>query len=287
MTQSYIGKHIRLNRILKNNKTIIVPVDDSLIMGPKENLFKLNETVEKIVSAKPNALMGFKNPIEYMVKNNNHIPYIYNITASTMLRNHTRKSIISSVENAITMGADCVAAHINFSSTYETEMLKSFSQIANDCDKFGIPLLAIAYPRRELDGKDYNYNDLKDSNPTEYAELVAHCVRIACELGADIIKTQYTGSVDSFRIVTESACNHPIITAGGSKKSVDLSLKQISEAIEAGAAGISFGRNVFNATNIDEYISAAKSIVFDNYTYQNAIEKYYKGVDSFNEKTTE
>ena len=100
------------------------------------------------------------------------MPFIYNLTASTILNLHTKKIVISTVETALRVGVDCVAAHINFSSQYENEMIHTFSNISQECDRLGMPLLAIAYPRCEKDGKDYNYDDMKESDVEQYTELV-------------------------------------------------------------------------------------------------------------------
>ncbi len=283
MTNSNIGKKKRLETIFVEQKTVIVPVDDSLIIGPKNNLLHIENTIKTIAQGKPNALMGYKRTAEYIVENSLSIPFIFNLTASTILNAHTKKTIVASVENALTAGADCVAAHINFSSCYEAEMIHNFSMIANECDRLGVPLLAIAYPRKENNGKDYNYDDIKLEDPKRYSELVAHCVRVVCELGADIVKTQYTGSAETFKYVTESACDKPVIIAGGAKESIEKSLKRISESMDANAAGVSFGRNIFNADYIVPYINAVKNIVFYKMSYQNAITCYYDEIGGKNE----
>lgn len=278
MTLSSIGKQRRIEKLFTKNKTMIVPVDDSLIIGPKDNLLDLKKTIKTISLGRPNGIMGFKETAEIMAENSISVPFIYNLTASTILNSHTKKTVISSVENALIAGADCVAAHINFSSCYEGEMLKNFSTIASECDRLGIPLLAIAYPRKEIDGKDYNYNDIKDIEPSEYEALIAHCVRVVCELGADIVKTQYTGSVESFRKVITSACGKPVIIAGGPKESVEMSLERVAMSIDAGGSGVSFGRNVFNAEHIIPYMNAIKGIVFNQNSYQDAVLNYYAEV---------
>ncbi|MDR2720113.1 MAG: hypothetical protein LBC03_04860, partial [Nitrososphaerota archaeon] len=186
------------------------------------------------------------------------------------------KTLIASVENAVVAGAECVAAHVNFSSQYETEMLHNFAAISNECDRLGIPLLAIAYPRSERNGEDYNYDDVKESNELAYAELVAHATRVVCELGADIIKTNYTGSEESFKTVVQAALGKPVIIAGGPKVPVEISFKRVEGTMRAGGAGISFGRNVFNADNIVPYLTAVHQIVFKSESWQKAVETYYK-----------
>ena len=275
MTFSSLGKQRRLNKLFTNGKTLVVPVDDSLIFGPKEGLFDLDRTLYEILSAQPNAILGYKRDLEFVNQHRINTAFIYNLTASTVLSAHTQKTVIACVENALSAGAECVAAHINFSSRYENEMLHNFALIANECDKLGMPLLAIAYPRKEnADGTDYNYEDLKDQDHTAFAELVSHCTRVACELGADIIKTYYTGDVESFKSVTKAACGKPVIIAGGPKVPVEKSLESAYNAILAGAAGISFGRNVFNADHAIEYITALRKIIFGGATLKDAKNSY-------------
>lgn len=276
MTFSLSGKQRRLNKLFTNNKTLVVPVDDSLIFGPKEGLFDLEKTLHEILSAQPNAILGFKRDLEFVNTHSINTPFIYNLTASTVLNAHTKKVVINSVEEALSAGADCVAAHVNFSSKYENEMLYNFAMIANECDRLGMPLLAIAYPRKEnADGTDYNYEDLKEKDHEAFAEIVAHCTRIACELGADIIKTYYTGDAESFKKVVKAACGKPVIIAGGPKVAVEKSLENAYNAISAGGAGISFGRNVFNERNIFAYLFAAKQIIFKLDKWQDAVKKYH------------
>lgn len=275
MTFSVLGKQRRLNRLFTNDKTLVVPVDDSLIFGPKEGLFDLDRTLQEILSTHPNAILGFKRDLELVNEHSINTSFIYNLTASTVLNAHTKKVVIASVADALSAGADCVAAHINFSSQFENEMLHNFALIANECDRLGLPLLAIAYPRKENDdGTDYNYEDLKEKDHEAFAEIVAHCTRVVCELGADIIKTYYTGDAESFKKVIKAACGKPVIIAGGPKVSVEKSLQVAEEAMTAGAAGISFGRNVFNRTNKYKYLIALKEIVLKGSTAQKAFDVY-------------
>lgn len=274
------GKQRRLNRLFTNGKTLVVPVDDSLIFGPKDGLFDLERTLHEILSAQPNAILGYKRDLEFVNEYSVNTSFIYNITASTVLNAHTQKVVIASVIDAISAGADCVAAHVNFSSRFENEMLHNFAMIANECDKMGMPLLAIAYPRKEnVDGTDYNYDDMKAKDHEAFAEVVAHCTRIVCELGADIVKTHYTGDSESFKTVIKVAAGKPVIISGGPKIPVEASLKNAAGAISAGASGISFGRNVFNEKNIKAYIAALKQVIFNSVQWQEANQIYNNFVE--------
>jgi len=259
---------------------LIVPVDDSLIFGPFEGLNNLSDTINSIVNTKPSAILGYKGSYSLLLGTSNgvQLPFIINVTASTVMGRHIQKIKSCTVLEALVMGADCVAAHINFTSDYENEMIQNLASIISEADRLGMPTLAIAYPRKvHDDGKDDNYEIEKETDIESYTKRVCRCVRVAVELGADIIKTQYTGSVQTFQRVVDSALGRPVIIAGGPVLAVQNSYEIAKDAIEAGAAGISYGRNVFNAEYIEAYIAGMKAIVFNDASVNEAMD-VYRGV---------
>lgn len=258
-----IGKETRLRRILRSDtgRSLIVPIDDSLMYGPFAGLADLPHKLEQIASARPDAILSFEGAIRQNIDRLSNIPFILNLTASTVLSSHTRKVLISDAKHALSLGATGVAVHVNVSSQYESEMIGSLGKVSKDCREFGLPLVAIMYPRRESDGVDDNYDELKSGNLEEYAKLVAHASRIGAELGADIIKTQYTGSISSFQTVVEACSGVPVVIAGGPILSQKDALFKAYEAIQAGASGVSFGRNVFNRNDSSAFIRLLKEIV--------------------------
>ncbi|WP_302196983.1 hypothetical protein [uncultured Ruminococcus sp.] len=282
-SSAYLGKKKRMERIITNGRMLVVPVDDSLIFGPFEGLGNLSDTINSIVDAKPSAILGYKGSYSllYGMSNGVQFPFIINVTASTITGRHIQKIKTCTVLEALVMGADCVAAHINFSSDYENDMIQNLAGIISDADRLGMPTLAIAYPRKvHNDGKDDNYEIEKETDIEAYTKRVCHCVRVAVELGSDIIKTQYTGSAQTFQRVVDSALGRPVIIAGGPVLSVQNSYRIAKEAIEAGAAGISYGRNVFNAEHIEAYIAGMKAIVFNDVSVNEAMDVYMGVVEN-------
>ncbi len=269
---SHYGKKRRLERIIRNGKMLVVPVDDSLIFGPFDGLFSLGDTLNTISEMEPSAILCYKGACS--VLESVRIPFILNVTASTTMGNHVLKIQSSSVIDALKMGADCIAVHINYTNENENCMLQNLAHIISEADSYGIPVLAIAYPRTSVNGRDYNYEDLKESNNAKYADIVSHCVRVSAELGADVIKTQYTGSVESFKRVVQSALGRPVIIAGGPLIDVCASYSMARDALDAGAAGISYGRNVFNSKNIRAYLTGMKEIVYNNMDIAGALAIY-------------
>lgn len=253
-----------------------MPLDDSLLAGPTNGLEELDGKVRKIISTDPNAVIGFHGLFRNFADIIGDTPSILNLTASTTRSMHTRKTLIGSLELAIMLGVEAVAVHVNISSRFETEMLKNFGDISVECSRVGIPLVGIMYPRTEHpDGNDNNYCDLKQSDRKTYAELVAHTARIGVELGADIIKTQYTGDSESFTKVVDACKPIPVLVAGGKCVDTLQMLTNAEGAVSAGGGGISFGRNIFSRENPAPYIEAVKKVVLEDCSAEEANEAIF------------
>lgn len=280
-SSTYYGKKRRIERIVTNNRILIVPVDDSLIFGPNDGLNNLLDTLNLIVKNVPSAILGYKGSYSLLseMTSDSQVPFILNVTASTNMGRHIKKIKSCTAREALIMGADGVAAHVNFTSEYENDMLQNLANIISEADEIGMPTLAIAYPRKENgNGKDDNYEIEKEKDNETYTRRICHCVRAVVELGADIVKTQYTGSIQTFQKVVDSALGRPVIIAGGPMLEVRSSYNMAREAMKAGAAGISFGRNVFNAEHIAAYIAGIKAIVFNDASVDEAMSIYTEGV---------
>ena len=272
------GKSRKLSRVFRGDgNTIVVPVDDSLIFGPFAGLHNIKSKINDIAAGNPDAILAHFGTFCFDVDiSMNSIGRIINISASTVNSNHTKKIIISSLDRAIRYDADCVAVHLNISSKFESEMLFDFGKIVSDAEVLGLPVMAIVYPRCESsDGSDNNYTKLKESSINDYARLVCHCVRIARDLGADIIKTQYTGCPETFIKVVEAASPVPVIIAGGELVDIKDILQVAESAIRCGGKGVSFGRNIFSRTDSTSTIKCVASIVHEGYTSKNAFNKYF------------
>jgi fructose-bisphosphate aldolase/2-amino-3,7-dideoxy-D-threo-hept-6-ulosonate synthase len=124
--------------------------------------------------------------------------------------------------------------------------------------EWGMPLLAMIYARGPK---------IEDENGVEAVKIAA---RVGAELGADIVKTSYTGDPESFREVVEG-CPVPVVIAGGSKLGDLETLKMIKGAMDAGAAGLSIGRNAFQHEYPDRLVRAACAIVHESQTVEEAI----------------
>lgn len=264
-TTNSFGKEKRMSRIFgKNGRCVIVPLDDNLISGPFTGVSDWLSKISQIEVSNPNAILGFQGSL--MKMRDFSIPQILNLSASTIQSCHTNKVLVNTLNEALRMDVDAVAMHINFTSRYENRMIEILGSVSEKCDIYGIPLLVIAYPRQEIeksDGafKDENYISVKNSDNEKYTDMVCHCVRAAFELGADIIKTMYTGSEQSFKRVVQSASGCPVIISGGEVIPEEELYLMVEEAMRAGSSGVCVGRNVFCRKNSDEIVNKLKEIV--------------------------
>lgn len=251
-----LGKTKRLNTIFQGNrKAFIVPVDDLLISGPRYQLKDYEKKLRMLSSVNIDAVLGFPGVFTQFYHELKEKAWIINLSTSTVLSGHTNKQLSLDLETALYYGCDAVAVHVNIASKFAGNMIKNLGMISGQCNRYGIPLLAITYARGEQGENDDNYESMKEKENEQYVELVSHAVRVAVELGADIVKTNYTGSVFGFKDVINAAGGTPVIVAGGKKMNENDAITQARDAISAGASGICFGRNLFYREDIPEFIS--------------------------------
>ena len=258
-----IGKKIRLERIINRHtgRTVIAPMDHGVSDGPMKGIIDIDKTVESISQGGADAILMHKGIVEQGHRGyGKDIGLIVHLSASTSLApNPNNKVIVTSVEKAIQLGADAVSVHVNLGSETESEMLQELGEISETCSYWGIPLLAMMYPRGQ---KVENEHDV---------ELVKHAARVGSELGVDIVKTNYTGDPDSFKEVVEGALV-PVVIAGGPKVDTDDELLQmVKDSIEVGGAGVAFGRNLFQAENPGKITKAISEVVHNDLEVNEAL----------------
>ena len=258
-----LGKKKRVEQILGHGgKAFIVPLDDLLISGPDFQLAEYTDKIPHLKNSAINAVLGFPGTFGQFYNELNEKPWIINLTTSTIRQEHTTKRRALSLKYAIAMGCTAVASHVNITAPKEGKMIKEFAELSCECQDFGIPLMAIIYARtKDMYGKDDNYLHLWEDNRKEYTRLVAHACRIAVELGADIIKTNFTGDKESFERVIYAAGNVPVVIAGGQLETEENVFDNIRGAMQAGAAGICFGRNLFFRDNIPLFIEKVQAVI--------------------------
>jgi class I fructose-bisphosphate aldolase len=258
-----IGKKIRTERIINRNtgKTVIVPMDHGISVGPIAGIIDMKKTIQMVAEGGANAIVEHKGLVEEgHRRGGSDIGLIIHLSASTSLSMYPNaKTLVCSVEEAVKLGADAVSIHVNLGNGQEREMLHDFGKVVYDARTWGMPLLAMMYPRGEKIKDEYD------------VKVVKHAARVGNEMGADIVKVSYTGSAESFREVTEG-CNVPVVIAGGPKMESDREiLEMVRGAMDAGGAGASIGRNIFQHRDPKAMVQAISSIVHEDCSVDKAL----------------
>jgi fructose-bisphosphate aldolase/2-amino-3,7-dideoxy-D-threo-hept-6-ulosonate synthase len=226
-------------------------MDHGVSLGPVKGLVNMQAIIDKLVKGGADAVVVHRGVAKHV--DTGRAGLIVHLSASTKLGPDPNYKVqVCSVEEAVRIGADAVSVHINVGAEQEDEMLVDLGEVADDCDQYGMPLLAMMYPRGP---KIQNQHAV---------DVVAHVARLGAELGADIIKTNYTGSIETFKEVVRG-CHVPVIIAGGPKvETVREVLQMVQDSVKAGGAGLSIGRNVFQHENPTLMAKALSAIVHKN-----------------------
>lgn len=262
----HIGKAIRLERIFNRNtgRTIIVPMDHGVTVGPIAGLEKMRDTVTDLVAGGANAGLVHKGQVKLGHRmQGRDFGCIVHLSAGTCLSPYPNvKRLVTTVEEAIRLGADGVSVHVNLGDETEGQMLSDLGAVAASAAEWGMPLLAMVYARGPKVGDEYD------------PDTVAHCARVGAELGADVVKVNYTGDKESFARVVECACV-PVVIAGGPKlESTRDFLEMVKVSLEAGGSGLSVGRNVFQHANPTRLVEVLNRIVHEELDVDAALVDY-------------
>ncbi|HMF32666.1 MAG TPA: class I fructose-bisphosphate aldolase family protein, partial [Candidatus Lokiarchaeia archaeon] len=207
-----IGKAVRLERIMnrQTHKTVIIPMDHGLTVGTLPGLQNMAKIVDEVAEGGANAVIEHAGMAAAGHRGGGRdIGLIIHLSgATTLAPDPNYKVLVCSVEDALRMGADCVSIHINIGAKDEPDMFRQAQQAVSACRSWGMPILGMMYPRGE--------KILNENSP----DVVNVAARAGAELGMDIVKTNYTGDIDSFREIVKGV-PVPVIIAGGPKMETD------------------------------------------------------------------
>jgi len=252
----------RLNNIFrKDGRTLIVAMDHGSGMNVLPELANPAEKIERVVAGGADVIMTTFGIASKFSDSIGSAGLILRVDGgySQMAKNSKPIRLIYSVEDALRLGADGVVCMGFPGSQFEAETLPYLSKLASDCYKWGMPLMAEMLPRGFEGGED-----------SRTPENIALACRMGVELGADFIKTDFTGDAESFKQVVEGTFAPIVILGGGKAKSpIDL-LQQVYDSVQAGGAGVAMGRNVWRQPEPEKITRAICRILHENATVEEA-----------------
>ncbi|WP_105970639.1 2-amino-3,7-dideoxy-D-threo-hept-6-ulosonate synthase [Streptomyces geranii] len=245
------GKALRLARLSRagDGRYLFVPLDHSVSDGPIVSAAGFPELVTDIAAGGADAVVVHKGRARLIppaVLTGTGL--VVHLSASTNAGpDADAKVLVGDVEECVRLGADAVSVHVNIGSDTEAGQLSDLGAVAAACDRWGMPLIAMVYPRGP-----------RVDDPTR-PELVAHAVSVAADLGVDIVKTVLAAPPERMAEVVESS-PLPIVVAGGGGTEASLEAFAAS-ALSAGCAGLAVGRRVFTSPSPRRVVQQLAAIV--------------------------
>ena len=252
------GKRNRMSRIIKpsDGRAVWLAVDHGYFLGPTRRLEVPSATIAPLLPYS-DALFVTRGVLRTSVDPNTTTPMVLRVSggSSVVGADLADEGITTSVKEALRLNVDGVGMSIFVGSAYESQTIKNLGALVNECEEYGLPVLAITAVGKELEKRDARYLSLS--------------CRVAAEIGASVVKTYYCEEFDA----VVRGCPVPIVIAGGPKLETEMDVFQLThDALEQGAAGVDMGRNIWQNDNPVAMIKAIRAIVHEDATATQALE---------------
>src|SRR3989338_8433367 len=255
------GMKNRLSRIInpKTGKCVMLAVDHGYFQGPTTGLRDLGKAVSPLLPY-ADALMITRGALRSWIPAEMEKPVVLRVSGGqSILKELSNEIITTSIQDAIRINASSITCSVYIGGEYEKQSIENLAKIINEGEDYGIPVLAVTAVGKEL---------VRD------AKYLGLACRICVEIGARMIKTYYCEP--GFDKIIEACGGIPIVIAGGKKIEERAALKMARDAIDAGAAGVDMGRNIFQSDNPAGMIKAVRAIVHKSASLDEAFEIYKK-----------
>ncbi len=231
-----------------DGRYVIVALDHSMTTGPIAATDSYDKLLRTVAEAGADAVIMHRGRAKRAIGQLGELGLILHVSASTAAGAHNNaKTAVGCVDDALRLGADALSVHLNVGSDTEPTQLREIGELSSACDRWQMPLLIMAYPRGP---------EVHDEHDPQ---RIAHAVSVAVDLGADLVKTNFAGSVTAMsEIVATSPI--PVLVAGG--QADGRSIEQIGDdAVRSGCAGVAMGRQIFESESPGEVVRGLVALV--------------------------
>lgn len=252
------GMKNRLSRIIKpeTGHCVMLAVDHGYFGNIPGQLKSFKEL--KPLFNYADALMLTRGMLRDCVPAELDKPIVLRVSAgASMLKELSNEEINVNVDDMLRLNVSAITCSIFVGGEYEKQTLMNLSKLVNFGQTYGIPTLAVTAVGREM-ARD--------------ARFLGMASRMAAEMGATFVKTYFC---EDFEKVVE-ICPVPIVIAGGKKIPEKDALTMAYNAIQAGAAGVDMGRNIFQSEAPMAMIQAVREVVHKNATSDEAYDLFNK-----------
>jgi len=254
------GMKNRLSRLIPDGKCFFMPIDHGYFQGPTSCLEKPGQTIKPLLPYF-DALFVTRGILRAAIDAAIDKPIILRVSGGTSMaaKDLADECITTSIEEIIRLNADAVGVSVFIGSDFEKQTLQNLSTMVNQCENYGIPVMAVTAVGKELEKRDARY--------------LALASRICAELGARVVKTYWC---ENFEKVV-CGCPVPVVIAGGPKCESETEVFEfVHDGMQKGAIGVNLGRNVWQSPHPAAMASALRAIIHENSSVK-------KAQDIFNE----
>ncbi len=251
------GKKNRLSRLIKSDgHCMFLPIDHGYFQGPTSKLEKPGETIAPLIPF-ADGLFVTRGVLRACVDPDNSPPVILRVSGgpSVIGKDLANEAIVTSIQDTLRLNVAAVGMSIFVGSDYEHESMVNLGKLINECENYGIPVMAVTAVGKELEKRDARYLGL--------------CCRMAAEFGASVVKTYWCENFD--RVV--NGCPVPVVMAGGPKCETALEVFEfVYDGMQNGAIGLNLGRNVWQHEYPVPMMKALRGIIHGNASVKEAEE---------------
>jgi len=253
----------RMNNFFRaNGKSFMLALDHAISFDVYPDMKDTGSVIEKAVSGGIDGILTTYGIAEHFKKAIGNVGLMMRIDGgyTEVAKSETPTTNMYTVEDAVRIGADGVLCMGFVGTTDEAETLQGLADNVAEARKFGLVVGAEMLPG----GINPKGNEQTPKN-------INYACRIGAELGADLVKTVYSGDINSFRHIVDN-CYRPILILGGSdaKTERDL-LTLIKNSLDSGAKGVIMGRNIWKHKNIKGLCLAISNIIHEDMEIEKAL----------------
>ena len=263
-----VGKQMRMKRVIDPDGVSVICALDHGMTSPTflEPLADITRRARETVAGGANVIMMSKGMIRVAAEAFSPTTSLALLLSASASPDGDRPEIvqIADVEEALRSGADAVVLFTALGGDTEAGMIEILASVGRECAILGMPFIAEA----EFPTTYATVEELKQQYGFEY---LRRNVRLCAELGADIVKTNWPGDVESFARCVEAANGVPVVLAGGSLLEDAELLARMEQAVQAGAIGCSVGRNIFMHRNPEAITRALSRVIRERWSADKAL----------------
>jgi putative autoinducer-2 (AI-2) aldolase len=254
------GMQSRLARVFRPpvNRTVMLAIDHGYFQGPTTGLERVDLSIVPLLGY-ADALMTTRGMVRSTIPPASGTPIVLRASGGpSILGELSDEQIAVSMEDAARINASAVAVQVFIGGEFETQSVRNMTRLVDESQRYGIPVLAVTAVGQEL---------------TRDARYLRLATRICAELGAHVVKTYYCA--EDFDTVA-AACPVPLVMAGGKKLPELDALTMAYRAVEAGAAGVDMGRNIFQSDDPVAMIRAVRGVVHESLKPRAAYDQFLR-----------